>query len=136
MTIQAIDDKIKDTSITLIKTGTAPSISGRSELTYDIAQSPDDLLLRIVKNSGTGKFNCGWVSLGQIQQCLETTDKPFSGSILKPLFVRQSVNTAGFIFALLKHLKLIEAEGKGYVRSTDRDNILDTLKKKPKGGKA
>src|SRR6056297_1805144 len=115
MTIQAIDNQIADTDITILKTGTAPSLSERSNLTYEIAQSPDDLLLRIAKNSGSGKFNAGWVSLGQIQQSLETYEKPFSGSALKPLFQHQSVNNAGFIFAIIKHLKLIQTEGQEYV---------------------
>jgi len=106
---------ISATPQTPLKKDACESLSGRSTLTYEVGQTKDGLMLRITGNSGGGQFNNHWVPLADLQQCLEAQEKPFSTRAVKPLFKGQSVNTAGFLLAALKHLGLLEAKEEGYV---------------------
>jgi hypothetical protein len=94
--------------IEVIYTGTCPSISGRSNLTFDIGRNTEDasLHLRIASNDGGGMFYEGWASATQIDEIVkgkqELTAKSFR--VLHP---GRSINTAGFVLASLKHLGLV-----------------------------
>jgi hypothetical protein len=99
-----------DPVIKTIKTGTCPSLSGRTQLTFEFGV--DDRAswhVRIPKSSGTGFFSKDWVPLEHIQQVLATNgDKPIICHTLGPLFAGKSVNTAGFLLAVLKHVELVQ----------------------------
>lgn len=90
-------------TMTILKTGTCASVSGKSKLTYEIGLDPArELHLRISKNSGTGYFSDTWVLWEKTWQLLEKTGgKPISSHSLSGLYKGQSVNTAGFLLAAL-----------------------------------
>ena len=90
--------------------GECPSISGRSSLTYAIGrhQETQELHLRIVENSGKGMWFDGWAPAKAIDAIVkgqaELTAKSFH--VLHP---GKSINTGGFVMAVLKDLGLIRA---------------------------
>ena len=98
-------------AIRVLKVASCPSISGRSTLTYHLGVSPDsDVKLRVFANSGGGFFCREWISLKAIQQIMEkrTAANPVVSSVFGGLFAGKSVNTTGFILAVLKHLGLVK----------------------------
>lgn len=98
-------------SIRVLKMATCQSLSGKSTLTYHLGVSPDsDIKLRVFANSGGGFFSREWISLKAIQQIMEkrTAANPVVSSSFGTLFAGKSVNTTGFILAILKHLGLVK----------------------------
>lgn len=89
----------------ILKVSTCPSLSGRSELTYQICRNTEgEIQFRIVSNSGSGQFNTDAVSLNQITKLLteHPAEKPLTSSVLSPLFRGKSSNSPAFLFAALK----------------------------------
>ena len=87
-----------------MRTGTCPSLTGKSKLTYELGRdSTGTPHLRIAKNSGTGFFNAEWLPWAQVQQLLDkNAKKAITSYTFEPLFRGKSVNTAGFLLAALK----------------------------------
>ena len=128
MTLEIIDKEIKDTNIRALKKATCPSLSGRSKLTYCIGQTAEaNILLRIDKNSGGGKFNNDWHSLNIVLDLISKAGETFAGSTLTPIFKGQSVNTAGFIMAMLKKEGLIKPKNQNYEKA-DPEKFMAELK--------
>ena len=95
--------------ITCLFTGECASVSGRSTLTYEIGRHPDQSLhLRIATNSGGGMFCAEWASGDRINAVVmgvqELTSRSFNA-----LHPGKSINTGGFVMAVLKDLGLIRA---------------------------
>ena len=96
--------------IEVIHTGECLSVSGRSTLEFQVGRSKEDetLHLRISDNSGKGMWCKDWCSASAIQDVVlgegELTAKSFH--VLHP---GKSINTGGFILAVLKDLGLIRA---------------------------
>ena len=96
--------------ITEIFSGECPSVSGRSILTYAIGRHNEsgELHLRIVDNSGKGMWFNGWAAAKDIDSIVkgatELTAKSFHA-----LHPGKSINTGGFVMAVLKDLGLIRA---------------------------
>jgi len=111
---------------TIIKTGTCPSLSGRSELSYCISSDDSKQLhIQITGNTGKGLYMKAPILLSQV---LPPDDKPFSSGVYQQLFRGGSVNTAGFVLAILKHLGLVqnvEGNSRSYVRTKEFN--LETL---------
>jgi hypothetical protein len=90
--------------------GDCLSISGRSTLTFAIGRHKDtgELHLRITDNSGKGMWFDGWASAkeidGIVKGSAELTAKSFHA-----LHPGKSINTGGFVMAVLKDLGLIRA---------------------------
>ena len=90
--------------------GECPSLSGRSTLSYTIGRHTEDgtLHLRITDNSGKGMWCKDWCSASAIQEVVlgegELTAKSFH-----VLHEGRSINTGGFLAAVLKDLGLIRA---------------------------
>ena len=90
--------------------GECPSISGRSTLTFVIGkyESKGSWYLRIAGNSGKGMWYDGWACALEIDRLVrgatELTAKSFHA-----LHPGRSINTGGFVLAVLKHLGLIRA---------------------------
>lgn len=91
--------------IRILKISNCPSLSGRSNLTYQIGSKGEDIHLRIVANSAGGLFSKEWLSFDQVKI---STGVPFAASSLRDLFKGKSINTAGFMLAVLKHEGLIK----------------------------
>ena len=97
-------------SITVVKTGTCDTLTKKSKLTYQIGTLPDgEVYVRIHKNSGNGFFSNEWIALADIRKTLGKVPvgKPVTAFVLDPLFKGRSVNTPGFLLAVLAHEKLI-----------------------------
>jgi hypothetical protein len=94
-------------SIRILKTGTCPSLSGRTKLTYEVGGGPGSLIsLRITKTAGTGSFSKDWIGLDRVHALLEKqADKPITSHTLAPLFT--SANNPGFTLAVMKHERLV-----------------------------
>ena len=90
--------------------GDCPSISGRSTLTFAIGRHKEtnELHLRITDNSGKGMWFPGWATAkeidGIVKGSAELTAKSFHA-----LHPGKSINTGGFVMAVLKDLGLIRA---------------------------
>ena len=97
-------------AIRIIKTASCPSLSGKSRLTYEIAcsdTSADDqseIALRIATNTGGGFFSDEWLPLTAVEKIVTgtTAKKGLTSTTLHPLFKGKSINTAGFLLAVLK----------------------------------
>ena len=104
-----------DNSITVIKTAHCPSLSGKSTLTYQIGFKPKEkgdpeLFFRIQSNTGNGYFSDHWVAATDLHDAIEQA--PGNGLLcatsLIGLFKGKSINTSGFLLAVLKHEQLID----------------------------
>jgi len=105
-------------NIRIIKIGTCPSLSGKSELTYQVGHAiaevgsdsnsgePSDynIQFRIYANSSPGYFSQEWVAMSSIQQVFDKipAGQPISSFALFPLFKGRSQNTPGFLLAALQ----------------------------------
>ena len=91
-----------------IHTGECLSLSGQSSLTYAIGRNPEDqsLHLRIVANSGGGMFCDEWASGADIDALVQSNLVLISRSMCE-LHAGRSINTGGFVLAILKHLGLV-----------------------------
>ena len=99
-------------AIRVLKIASCPSLSGKSTLTYELGCTSDsEIQIRIKANSGGGFFSQEWISLKSIEQVLEKTaaGTPLTTHALLPLFAGKSVNTAGFLLAVLKAVGLVRA---------------------------
>ena len=102
-------------NVRVLKTGTCPSLSGKSKLTYEIsAASASEICVRVTKNSGAGMFSKAWVALDQVHRLVN--DKPITSTTLAPMFKGGSANSAGFLLAVMKHEGLVEPPGRAYER--------------------
>ena len=130
--------------MTVVKTGTCDTLTKKSKLTYQIGTLPDgEIYFRIHKNSGNGFFSNEWVALAYIQKVLSKipVGKPVTAIMLNDLFTGKSVNTPGFLLAVLVHEKLlVPMQGKKRSHEpvdpetiTEWVNQLGSGKARPKG---
>ena len=107
--------------LTVIKSHTCHSISKRSKLTYNIEKSSDgEIFIRLIDNSGGGKFNSHPVPLSDIIDALgNSTETPPSPLSLKPLFNKKSSNSPAFLFAVLMEEQIIKPENSSFSFKTE-----------------
>ena len=102
----------------IIKIATCPTCSGKATLTYHFGSSDErQVYIRVVANSGGGFFSEEWIKLTDIQTALDGAPFPVTSFLLIKLFIGKSVNTPGFLLAVLKHeglVKLLEGKIRGY----------------------
>ncbi|MES2502295.1 MAG: hypothetical protein V4545_06785 [Pseudomonadota bacterium] len=102
----------------IIKIATCPTCSGKATLTYNFGSNEDkQVYIRITANSGGGFFSEEWVALLDIQTAIDAAPFPVTSFPLTKLFIGKSVNTPGFLLAVLKHeglVKLLEGKIRGY----------------------
>jgi len=93
-----------DTTVRVIKRGTCPTLSGKSELTYCLGDYEGDLMIRIHSNDGGGFFSNEWLPVSKLVDTLEACDpdKPITSVALGSLFRGKSVNSRAFLMAALK----------------------------------
>jgi len=68
-------------SPSVLKTGSCPSLTGASTLTYEIGTGAEGLVFRITGNSGGGLFGKEWVPWSALQPVLENS--PITAGTLK-----------------------------------------------------
>lgn len=95
-------EAIQDTpQLQPLRSSTCPTLSQASNLTYELALDPNkDIQFRITRNDGGGFFSKEWISWSAIQAALSKSS-PVTSLCLRPLFKGKSVNTSGFLMALL-----------------------------------
>jgi len=95
-------------SVQVIRRSSCPTLSGKSTLHYEVGldakQTP---LFRITACNGGGFFSKEWVSLPAIRSALQKS-KSITSILLFPLFKGKSVNTPGYLLAVLRAEKLIQ----------------------------
>ena len=97
-----------DTLIRVLKDGDCPSLTARSTLGYQLGlKDESELYLRLVSNTGSGFFSKEWIACSVIEQLISGAAELTSTSF-KTLFPNKSVNTGGFVMAVIKALGLIE----------------------------
>ena len=133
-----------NTDMTVLKTSTCKTLSGKSTLTYQLGCTSDSAIhLRISKYSGGGFFSDEWIAVDDMLRVLKDRPKesPVMSHFLTPLLKGKSSNTSGFIIAVLSHLKLIRPlpKKKRLHELLDAKPFLDQMEKltasdvKPKG---
>ncbi len=95
--------KSEEPAINIIQTTKCQTVSNKSTLTYNIgADDKNDIFMRIFSNSGGGYFSNEWVSLDHITSVLsDVTGEHITSINLIPLFKGKSVNTPGYLLAVL-----------------------------------
>ncbi len=105
-------------SMRIIKIASCPTCSGKANLTYHFGCTQDNQVhIRIVENSGGGFFSEEWVPLNATLAALDKAPQPITAIPFINLFIGKSVNTPGFLLAVLKHeglVKLLEGKVRGY----------------------
>ncbi len=101
----AIKCKVVEVQPRVIKRGTCKTISGKSDITYQLGSDADDqLVFRIYSNDGGGFFSIEWITVADIIAALESwdADKHITSVAVSNLFRGKSVNSAAFLLAALK----------------------------------
>jgi len=100
-------------TVRIIKIGTCLSLSGKSNLTYHVGHviaddeadtSGDNIHVRVYANSGHGFFSDEWVPMSSIQEVFDKlhAGQPITSYMLYPLFRGKSLNSPGFMLAVLQ----------------------------------
>jgi hypothetical protein len=103
------EDPLAD-SVNVVKTSSCDTLTRKSKLTYQIGTLPDgEVYVRIHKNTGNGFFSNEWIALQDIQKTVAEipAGKPVTAIVLGDLFMGRSVNTPGFLLAVLVQEKLL-----------------------------
>lgn len=96
------------TDVQVLKRGSCPTLSGKSTLRYEFALDPTSApIVRVTACTGGGFFSDEWVSLSAVRSALQKA-KPITAILLFPLFHGKSVNTPGYLLAVLRAEKLIQ----------------------------
>lgn len=87
------------------------SLTGRSVLTFQAGHHPDSNvpMLRIARNSGRGMFCKEWAPIEHIDAVLAKAD-PVTARTFNDVHPGKSINTGGFILAILKDLGVVQAK--------------------------
>lgn len=94
--------------IEVLTSGECPSLSGASTLTYAIGKhkTENTLHLRLISNTGGGLFCKDWVEAKAIDALLKS-GTPLTSRATQSLLAGRSINSGGFLLAVLKHLGLV-----------------------------
>ena len=100
-----------DDVLQILKTATCSSLSGKTQLTYQIGRAgKGDVRFRITGNTHAGCFSPEWVPLKDVLSALDDVEdgETVTADALMGLFRGVSANTPFFIFAALKHEGLVK----------------------------
>lgn len=114
-------------TIRMFHIANCPSVSGKSTLGYHFgADEAENIALKISSNSGGGFFSDEWVPLELVARTLRAAKGSISSGTLRQIFRGKSVNTAGFLLAVLKHegaVQLVKGKARRY-QLGDLDGFL------------
>ncbi len=107
------------TEVRVLKIATCPSLSGKSQLTYQIGYAvnaagsgtaEEKIQLRVFDNTNIGFFSQEWVPFSVIRgEFAKIPDgEPITSFLLHSLYRGRSVNSSGFLFAILKAESLLQ----------------------------
>jgi len=93
----------------ILKIARCPTVSGKSTLTYHLGCTPESVIkIRLYSNTGNGFLNQDWIAWTAIQEKLEL-HSPFTSQVLHALFSGKSLNSPGFLMAVLKAEGVVKA---------------------------
>ncbi|QHE86410.1 hypothetical protein [Hydrogenophaga sp. BPS33] len=111
-----------DDLVQVLREGQCPSVSGRSVLTYHLGHIGErEHFIRIHDNTGRGMFARDWIFAKEIDGVI-AGDGPITSSAFRELYAGRSINTGGFLMAVLLGLGVLVPmpEGaRGYARNPD-----------------
>jgi hypothetical protein len=99
-------------SLRILKIGRCPTVSGKSTLTYHVGCTPESAIqIRLYANSGNGFLNQDWIPWTAIQERLkpQSGETFFTSQVLHALFRGKSLNSPGFLMAVLKAEGVVKA---------------------------
>jgi hypothetical protein len=114
----------------IILTKTISNLSGTADLEFQLAKEAGNLYLRISNNQGKGMYSRNWISVKDLWDCLIAWPHgTITALALFPLWKHRSINTAGFIMAVLVTLKLLtpSQEKKRHYTLVTADQFLETV---------
>lgn len=105
-------------TVRIIKIGTCLSLSGKSNLTYHVGHvvaeegaesASSNIHVRVYANSGHGFFSDEWVAMSSIQEVFDKlhAGQPITSYMLYPLFRGKSLNSPGFMLAVLQDARFV-----------------------------
>jgi hypothetical protein len=100
--------------IQVLKEGTCPTSSGKSNLGYQVgADKSGGIHLKVNSNDGGGMFSPEWVSFTNVQAALKEwpEDQGVTSMTFRKIFRGKSANTPGFLVAVLCAEGIIEPMG-------------------------
>lgn len=92
-------------SLRVLKVGRCPTVSGKSTLTYHVGCTAESAIqIRLYANTGNGFLNQDWIPWTAIQERLkpQSGESTFTSQVLHALFRGKSLNSPGFLMAVLK----------------------------------
>lgn len=98
-------------SVTILKTGTCPSLSGKSTLTYNIgANAAAEIQFQLLANDGGGYFNNDWIPFIGIQEVLDQlpNSQEITSGTMRSIYPSKSTNSPGFLLAVLKSIGIVQ----------------------------
>ena len=110
---------MSNTELKILKKGTCLTLSGKSKLSYVIGTDDKEVYIRIASNTGGGFYSGEWIAVQDIESALNKTPDNITSLALFKLFKGKSVNTPGYLLAVLKHEGVVEA-----VRGKKRRHML------------
>ena len=129
--------KPEELTLKIVQSSKCKTVSNKSEITYQVGlDDKDKIFIRIKSNTGGGYFSNEWVLLDHITSVLSDVSGEHITSInLIPLFKGKSVNTPGYLLAVLLKEGLLapfeEGKKRQYVFS-GTDKFLAKVEKKTK----
>lgn len=126
------DTKPESQSLRILKTGSTPTVTGKSTLGYSIGcNDKGEIHFRVDTNSGGGYFKPEAVSWPGIQKVLVLETYPHITSFaFRSLFTGKSSNSPGFLLAVLVAEGLLQPKGgnERYYIATDPAKFLAEMK--------
>ena len=105
--------------IEVLEAGACPSLTRQSTIRYEVGKDSDSALhLRIVSNSGRGKFHRKFIPLAPVLEALEKAKPPITSGTLRAITKHMSANQSGFLLSIVLSKGLIErlpGKERGYV---------------------
>ena len=97
--------------IRILKTASCPSLSGKSNLTFNIGcNTAGEIHFQVCGNTGGGYWNDDWVAQSSIQAVLDRLPKgaPITSATFRSIYPSKSTNSPGFLAAVLKDVGLLQ----------------------------
>ena len=97
--------------IRILKTASCPSLSGKSQLTFNIGCNlAGEVHFQVCGNTGGGYWNDDWVAQSSIQAVLDRLPKgaPITSATFRSIYPSKSTNSPGFLAAVLKDIGLLQ----------------------------
>ena len=123
--------------IQILKSPTCSTLSRQSKLSYELGQDAAKAFhYRIVSCDGGGFFSPEWIAWPDIQAAIKKSLGPITSLCLRPLFKGKSVNTSGYLLAVLIAERLLSPLPKKVRHFQLTDNNPEGVKTKPRSAPA